>query len=80
MTINVTNIGAVLRQVLAYLGIIFGILIQSVPSLHLPVAVSTAILTVSGILVSVQHYVANPTTGTGAMPVPPTTGSTGTVG
>ena len=64
MTINVNNIGAILRQVLAYLGITVGISTQSIGSLHLPVAVATAIIAASGLLVSVQHYVANPTTGT----------------
>ena len=70
MTINVNNIVAILRQVLAYLGVIFGILSQSVGSLHLPVAVATAIIAASGLLVSVQHYVANPTTGTPAVTPP----------
>ena len=77
MTINLQNFGAVARQVLAYLGIVFGVLTQSVSSMHLPTAVSTAIITVSGILVGIQHYVANPTTGT---PTVPPTSSTGSVG
>jgi hypothetical protein len=52
------------RQVLAILGIVFGVLTQSVGSLHLPVAISS-ILTIGGaVILAVEHYLSDPSTGT----------------
>ncbi|HEV3370889.1 MAG TPA: hypothetical protein VG074_15085 [Acidimicrobiales bacterium] len=70
MTLNTQSTAAIGRQILAILGIIFGVLTQSVTALHLPVAVS-AVLTVGGTLViAIEHYVGDPSTGTPA-PAPP---------
>jgi len=93
MTVTITkqNAGSIARQALAILGIVFGILTQSVGSLHLPVAVSTAITIGGAVLLAVQHYVADPSTGTTNAPPPlvvtvpaipasvPTLATTGTV-
>jgi hypothetical protein len=68
MTLNTQSISAIARQVLAIVGIIFGVLTASVSSLHLPIAVST-VLTVGGtIILAIEHYVGDPSTGT---PTPP---------
>ena len=64
MTINTQRIGSLVRQLLALLGLVTAIVTQSDSSLHLPVAVSTAIALVSGILLSIEHYVSDPSTGT----------------
>jgi len=69
MTINTQRVGSLVRQLLALLGLVTAIVTQSVGSLHLPVAVSTAIALVSGILLSIEHYVSDPSTGT-TVPVP----------
>ncbi len=64
MTINTQPLASVARQGLAILGIVFGVLTQSVGSLHLPVAISS-ILTVGGAaILAIEHYVADPSTGT----------------
>jgi hypothetical protein len=74
MTLNTQSISAIARQVLAIVGIIFGVLTASVSSLHLPIAVST-VLTVGGtIILAIEHYVGDPSTGTPApVPSPPPT-------
>ena len=64
MTINTQRVGSLVRQLLALLGLVTAIVTQSDSSLHLPVAVSTAIALVSGILLSIEHYVSDPSTGT----------------
>ena len=77
MTVSKQSAASIFRQILAVAGIIFGVLTASVGSLHLPVAVSS-ILAVGGTLVlAIEHYVADPSTGTPVAPagytaVPPT--------
>jgi hypothetical protein len=70
MTITTQNAGSIARQTLAILGIIFGILSQSVSSLHLPIAMSTAITIAGSVLLAIQHYVADPSTGSTNAPPP----------
>lgn len=68
---NKQSIASIARQVLAVLGIVFGVLTASVSSLHLPTAVS-AVLTVGGTLVlALEHYLSDPSTGNPAPPAPP---------
>ena len=64
ITVNTQQIASIARQVLAIVGIVMGVLTQSLSSLHLPTAVSTA-LTVGGTLIlAIEHYVGDPSTGT----------------
>ena len=68
ITFDTQRLGSLGRQLLAILGIVFGVLTQSVSGLHLPVAVSS-ILTIGGALIlGIEHYVSDPTTGTGTPP------------
>lgn len=70
ITFDTQRVGSLLRQGLAIAGIVFGVLTQSLGSLHLPVAVSS-ILTVGGaVLLAIEHYVSDPSTGT-PVPNPP---------
>jgi tetrahydromethanopterin S-methyltransferase subunit C len=71
MTVNGNqSVASIARQILAILGIVFGVLTQSIGSLHLPVAVSS-ILTIGGaVILAVEHYVSDPSTGTPAPPKP----------
>ena len=63
-TVNTQSLASIARQGLAILGIVFGILTQSVTTLHLPVAVS-AWLGVGGVVIlAIEHYVGDPSTGT----------------
>jgi hypothetical protein len=80
MTVNSQQLASIARQGLAILGIVFGVLTQSVGSLHLPVAVSTALAIGGTVILAIEHYVSDPSTGsttTGPTPnappvVPPT--------
>jgi hypothetical protein len=56
MKITLVQAENVLRKVVGYLGLIEGVTNQ----VHAPVAVRTAIATVSGVLLTVDHYLANP--------------------
>lgn len=63
------QLGSYLRQGLALLGVIFGVLTASVGAMKLPTAVST-VLTVGGaVILAVEHYVSDPSTG-GSSPGP----------
>jgi hypothetical protein len=58
------SLASVLRQVLALIGIIMGVLTQSLSSLHLPVAVSTALTVAGAVILAIEQYVGDPSTGT----------------
>lgn len=58
------QISSIARQALAILGVVFGILTQSVSSLHLPVAVSTALTLGGAVILGLEHYLSDPSTGT----------------
>jgi hypothetical protein len=57
------SIASVARQVLALLGIVFGVLTQSLSTLHLPVAVSTALTVGGALILAIEQYVGDPSTG-----------------
>lgn len=66
------RLASIARQVVAVVASVFGILTASVSTLHLPVALS-AILTAAGpVILAIEHYVGDPSTGTPA-PVAPVT-------
>jgi multidrug transporter EmrE-like cation transporter len=72
--VNITtqSAAAIFRQFLAILGIIFGILTQSVKALHLSPVVS-AWLGIGGVVIlAIEHYVGDPSTGTATTTQPPT--------
>ena len=64
MTVTKQSFASIIRQVLAVLGIIFGVLTQSVTTLHLPVAVSAWMGVGGAVILAIEHYVADPSTGT----------------
>jgi len=57
MTINFSNLGNVLRRC----GALAGVIVTVSNSCHLPANVRATLLAVSGILLSVDHAVTNPT-------------------
>lgn len=59
-----------LRQLAGVVVSIYGVLTASVPGLRLPVAVSTVLTLVGPIIIVLQHYLADPSTGN-PVPVPP---------
>jgi len=60
MTISLSNMGNVLRR----LGALAGVIVTVSNSCHLPANVRATLLAVSGILLSVDHAVANQTSST----------------
>ena len=62
------SISSVARQVLAIIGIIMGVVTASVTQLHLPTAVSSILVVVGGVILAIEHYVSDPSTGTPAPP------------
>jgi hypothetical protein len=77
MTLNTQSVTSIARQVLALVGIVFSVLTQSVTALHLNPAES-AILGVGGTLIlAIEHYVSDPSTGTSASTTKTTATSTG---
>jgi len=75
---TVQSVASIFRQILAIAGIVFSVLTQSVTALHLS-ASESAILGVAGALIlAIEHYVADPSTGTTATGAPtPTPASPG---
>jgi hypothetical protein len=60
------SVASIVRQVIAVAASIYGVLSASIGQLHLPPAVS-AILTAAGpVILAVEHFVSDPSTGTGA--------------
>jgi glycerol uptake facilitator-like aquaporin len=64
---------SIVRQVLGIAAAVMGVLTASVSQLHLPPAVSSVLVVVGGLILAVEHYVADPSTGT---PVATTTVTT----
>lgn len=61
---TVQSVSSIVRQVLAVLVSIYGVLTAVVPSLHLPVAVSTALTAFGPVMLLLEHYLSDPSTGT----------------
>ena len=72
---NTQQIASIGRQVLAIAGIVMGVVTASVPALHLPPAVSSILVVVGGVILALEHYLSDPSTGT---PTTTTTTSTTT--
>ena len=73
MSLTTQSASAIIRQILALLGIIFGILTQSVTALHLSPVVSAWMGIGGAIILAIEHYVSDPSTGTPTTTQPPTT-------
>lgn len=61
--INTQRLSAVVRQILAILSITFGVLTQSVTTLHLPASLSAILLVAGSVILAIEHYVSDPSTG-----------------
>jgi hypothetical protein len=55
---------SILRQLLAIAGVVMGVLTASVNTLHLPAPVSAVLVVAGGIILAIEHFVADPSTGT----------------
>jgi hypothetical protein len=72
MTVTVQSIASIARQFLAVVSIVMGVVTASVSSLHLPVAVSTALTIAGSVILAIEHYVSDPSTGNPTPPADPT--------
>ena len=68
ISLNTQQLASIVRQVIAIVAWVFALLTQSVAGLHLPVAVSTTLGIFGTVILAVEHYVGDPSTGT---PTPP---------
>lgn len=68
---TVQSVSSIVRQVLAVLVSVYGVLTASVASLHLPVAVSTILTAFGPLMLALEHFLSDPSTGT-----PPVTTTT----
>lgn len=75
VTVDTQRWGALLRQGLAVAGVVFGVLTSSVSSLHLPPSISSIMMVGGAVVLAVEHYVSDPSTGT---PPPSSTTTTKT--
>jgi hypothetical protein len=57
------SIASILRQALAVISVVMGVVTASVTALHLPTAVSSILVVVGGVILAIEHYVADPSTG-----------------
>jgi hypothetical protein len=58
------SLSSVLRQILAILVSVYGVLSASITQLHLPPAVSTILVAFGPLILAIEHYVGDPSTGT----------------
>jgi hypothetical protein len=72
MTIDIGSqrFWAVTRQVLSVAAIVMGALTQALSSIKLPIGVSSVLVAVGGIVLAIEHYVADPSTGSTSVTTP----------
>lgn len=58
------QIASVARQALAIAAIVLGALTATLNSIHLPTGASAALTAIGGVILAVEHFVADPSTGT----------------
>ena len=58
------QLSSIARQVLAIAGIVMGVVTASVTQLHLPTAVSSILVVAGAVILAIEHYVSDPSTGT----------------
>jgi hypothetical protein len=62
--VNKQSLASVVRQVVAVVATVFGILTASVQALHLPPVISGILTAFGPLLLTVEHFVGDPSTGT----------------
>lgn len=69
---NTQQTGSLVRQVMAVAALVMGGLTAALPSIALPPGVSGVLAAVGGLVLAVEHYVSDPSTGsTSSAPMPP---------
>jgi hypothetical protein len=76
MTVTKQSAASIIRQVLAIAAIVVAAISTSANSIHLP-PIGSAILGLAGtIIIGIEHYVGDPSTGTPTTPAPAPTHAT----
>ena len=57
------QISSIIRQVLAIVVSVYGVLSATLSALHLPVSVSTVLVAAGPVIFAIEHYVSDPSTG-----------------
>jgi hypothetical protein len=68
---NTQQITAIARQVLAIAAVVMGALTSALSGIKLPPAASTALVALGAVILGIEHYVSDPSTGN-PPPPPPT--------
>jgi hypothetical protein len=63
------RIASIVRQVVAVAAVVMGALTSAVSGIHLPPAVSAVMVAAGGVVIALEHYLSDPSTGT--TPTPP---------
>ncbi len=66
------RIASIVRQVLAVAVTLYTVIATNQGSLHLPTAVTAALTAFGPVILAIEHYTADPSTGTTPPPAPPT--------
>lgn len=61
---TVQSVSSVVRQILLVLVSVYGVLTASVNQLHLPTAVSAVLVAAGPVVLLLEHYLGDPSTGT----------------
>jgi hypothetical protein len=61
---NTQQLASIIRQVVAVAALVMGALTSALSSIHLPAAVSAVMAGAGAAILAIEHYVADPSTGT----------------
>jgi hypothetical protein len=67
---TVQSLAAIARQVIAIAAVVMGALTSALSGIHLPPAISTALVVAGAVILAIEHYVGDPSTGTPAATLP----------
>lgn len=65
---TVQAVSSIVRQVLSVIATAFGIVSASTATLHLPVAISAILTACAPVVLAIEHYLSDPSTGTSPTP------------
>ena len=60
---TVQSVASVARQVLAVAVSVYGVLTQNIAALHIPAAAATVLIAFGPLLLAIEHFVSDPSTG-----------------
>jgi hypothetical protein len=69
MTVNTQKWGSILRQAAGYVGIVMAALTQALSAIKLPPVASGVMGALGVLILGIEHYVSDPSTGTATVPV-----------